>query len=117
MRCLRCGVCCTRHQAIASLEEAQRIASYLNIAVHEWKKAYSELKWQSDNSYLIRHIKGACIFLRYDKNMSYCDIQTVKPACCNDWIPDLDKKECHEGLSRQELCKIMLNFGRNGDGN
>ena len=101
MQCLRCGICCTRHQAITSLEEARRIASYLGITMHEWEKEYSEPKWKSDKNYLIRHVNGSCIFLKYDKNISYCDIHPVKPSCCNDWITSLDKKECFEGFSKQ----------------
>ncbi len=100
MECLRCGVCCTRHQAITGLKEAQGIASYLGISLHEWEELYSEPKWHSDNSHLIRHVNGACIFLRYAEQVSCCEIQLVKPSCCSDWIPNLDKKECLEGLRR-----------------
>lgn len=110
MSCLRCGICCTRHQSIVSFEEAQRIASYLGITMHDWVKAYSDQKWPSDNNYLIRHVDSACIFLKYDKDMSYCDIQPCKPSCCADWIPSLEKKECRQGLSKYR--KIVISHQR-----
>ena len=100
IECLRCGTCCIRHQAITSPEEAKRIAAYLSLTIQEWEKAYSEPRWHSHKNYLIRHINDACIFLKYDNDMSYCDIQPVKPSCCTDWIPNLYKKECREGLRK-----------------
>jgi len=99
INCLRCGICCTKHQAIVSLEEAQKIASHLDITMHDWELAYADPKWLSTSNYLIRHVNSACIFLKYDENMSYCDIQTCKPACCADWMPAFEKKECRQGLS------------------
>ena len=98
MKCLRCGVCCTMHQAIASCEETQRIISFLKITMREWEKLNSEPRWHSDNSYLIRHSNNACIFLKRANNVSYCDINPVKPSCCTDWTPSLNKKECCNGL-------------------
>ncbi len=100
MECIRCGICCTRYQAIVSLDEVQQIASYLGFSVDEWVKLYSEPRWHSHKNYLIRHVNAACIFLRYVGGMSYCDIQPVKPPCCYDWIPCLGNKECREGLRK-----------------
>jgi Fe-S-cluster containining protein len=100
MKCLRCGICCHRHQAIITLKELQRIVSYLNITELEWEREYSEPKWPSDKNRLIRHVNGACVFLKYTDNVSYCDIQPVKPSCCKEWMPGLDKKECLEGLAK-----------------
>lgn len=99
--CLRCGICCTRHQAIVSLEEAQRIASYLGITLHDWELAYADPKWPGACNHLIRHVNRACIFLKQDKGLSYCDIQPCKPSCCTDWQPNLGRKECRQGLSRR----------------
>ncbi len=101
MECLRCGVCCSKHQALVGPQEAQRIAAYLNITPDEWQKTYSEPKWHSDNNYLIRHDDGACIFLKFADDISYCAIQKVKPQCCIDWMPGADKKECLEGLGKR----------------
>ncbi len=100
MECIRCGICCTRHQAIVSLDEVQQIASYLGISVNECVKLCREPRWHSDKNYLIRHVDAACIFLKYAGNMSSCDIQPVKPSCCSEWIPCPENKECREGLRK-----------------
>ncbi len=100
MECIRCGICCTRYQAIVSLDDIQKIASYLGISIDEWVKQYSEPRWHSHKNYLIRHVNSACIFLGYVEKMSYCDIQSVKPSCCYDWISCLENKECREGVRK-----------------
>ncbi len=100
IECIRCGICCIRYQAIACLNEIQIIASYLCISIDEWVKQYSEPRWPNHKNYLIRHVNSACIFLRYVEEMSYCDIQPVKPSCCYDWIPCQGNKECREGLRK-----------------
>ena len=100
MECIRCGICCTRYQAIVSLDEVQQIASYLGISMNEWVKLYSEPRWHSHKNYLILHVNAACIFLKYAGKISYCDVQPVKPSCCYDWIPCPENKECREGLRK-----------------
>jgi Fe-S-cluster containining protein len=102
--CLRCGICCTRHQAITSLKESRRIAYYLKITECEWVEEYSDPRWRSDKNRLIRHINGKCVFLKYDGDISYCVIQPVKPSCCRNWTPSLNQKECLEGFSR---CRVV----------
>jgi Fe-S-cluster containining protein len=109
MECIRCGICCTRYQAIVSLEEVQQIASYLGISMNEWVKLYCEPRWHSHKNYLIRHVNAACIFLKYTGNMSYCDIQPVKPSCCYDWIPCLENKECQDGLRKNIGIRVCEN--------
>ena len=100
MKCLRCGICCTKHQAIINFTEAERIAAYLDITAYDLKQLYSEPNWHSEKSYLLRQVDGACIFLKYNNNTTCCAIQPVKPSCCTDWMPGLDKKECSEGLKQ-----------------
>jgi Fe-S-cluster containining protein len=106
IECLRCGICCMRHQAITSLREAQQITAYLNISESQWVRDYSDPRWPSDKNCLIRHINGKCIFLKYDNHMSYCDIQSVKPSCCRNWTPSLIKNECFEGLIKYRAIKL-----------
>ena len=98
MACRRCGVCCTRHQAFVWPEEIRRIISYLGISMKEWEELYDDSKWQYSEYRLIRHVDGACAFLRYDKGLAACVIHAVKPACCANWEPSLEKKECKEGI-------------------
>ena len=100
MDCIHCGICCTRYQAIVSLEEVQQIASYLHISMNECVKLYCEPRWHSHYNYLIRHVNESCIFLKYSGNISYCDIQPIKPSCCRNWIPSPENKECKEGLRK-----------------
>jgi Fe-S-cluster containining protein len=97
MACRRCGVCCTRHQAYVRPEEIQRISAFLGITKDDWEKLYDDSRWEYDNYRLIRHVNGACAFLKYDEGLASCAIHAVKPACCADWQPGAEKKECREG--------------------
>jgi len=103
MQCLRCGVCCTRHQAIVNLDEIQRIALYLGISSKKWIQLYSDPRWFSPKSYLIKHEGDGCIFLDILNGLSYCKIQPVKPFCCLDWVPSMVHKECREGMLRHVI--------------
>lgn len=98
--CLRCGTCCTLHQAILNDEEAQKIAVFLDTSLEEWVKQYTDSRWQSSKNYLIKHTDSGCIFLRSEGSLTSCSIHIVRPACCSDWAPGLDHKECREGLAR-----------------
>ncbi len=102
MACLRCGTCCTRHQAIASLTEARRIARHLDIKTADFVNSYTDPRWHSSKNYLIRHAGGACIFHQYRQEVSHCLIHPVKPACCLEWAPHPTKKECREGLGQTQ---------------
>ncbi len=100
MECMRCGICCTRYQAIAGIDEMRRIAAYLGISDEEWINLYSEPRWHSDKNYLIRHVDSACIFLGYGDGISFCGIHPVRSSCCSEWVPGMDKAECREGMGR-----------------
>lgn len=98
MECRRCGVCCKRHQAYVGPEEIQRITAFLGISVSDWEKQYNDARWEYDNYRLIRQVNGACAFLRYNGGLAACTIYEVRPACCADWQPGAEKKECKEGI-------------------
>ena len=100
LECMRCGTCCTKYQAIVNSEEIQTIADYLCITKNEWVKEYSEPRWQSQKNHLIRHVDSGCVFLKYEKEITFCNIHPARPLCCSAWIPSLDNKECQEGLNR-----------------
>ena len=100
--CRRCGICCTRHQAYAGPEEIQRIMAFLGINIDEWDQRYDEPRWRYADFRLIRHVNGACAFLRYDKGLAACAIYPVRPACCADWQPGPEKKECREGMKQRK---------------
>jgi Fe-S-cluster containining protein len=98
MECRRCGVCCTMHQAFVDPEDIMRIISHLGITMDDWQRLYDDSKWQFSEYRLIRHVNGACAFLEYDNGLSACTIHSVKPACCSNWKPGPDRKECREGM-------------------
>ena len=98
MECRRCGVCCTKHQAFVTPMEIERIVKYLGITPSEWDKLYEDKRWQYSEDRLIRHVNGACAFLKIDKGLATCLIHAVKPACCAKWEAGEDKKECREGM-------------------
>jgi Fe-S-cluster containining protein len=108
MKCRRCGVCCTRHQASVLSEDVQRIASFLGITPEDWQTLYDDPRWEYDNYRLIRHVNGACAFLKYEEGLASCSIYPVRPACCSDWLPGEDKRECKQGkrLSNGKIDEI-----------
>jgi Fe-S-cluster containining protein len=102
MACRRCGVCCTRHQAYVRPGEIERIAAFLGITVGDWEKLYDDPRWEYHDYRLIRHVNGACAFVKCDKGLASCFIYSVRPACCAEWQPGLDKKECREGMKKEK---------------
>jgi hypothetical protein len=98
MTCRRCGVCCTLHQAFVRPHEIQRIADFLGIGLADWERDYADSRWEYDDYRLIRHIDGACAFLTCEGGLSACLVNPVKPACCSDWAPGPEKKECRRGM-------------------
>jgi Fe-S-cluster containining protein len=100
MACRRCGVCCTRHQAFVTPMDIDRIVNYLGITVNDWEELYDDSRWQYSEYRLIRHVNGACAFLRYEGGLATCLIHEVKPECCVNWKPGPDKKECQEGIEK-----------------
>jgi Fe-S-cluster containining protein len=100
MECRRCGICCTIHQAFVVPEDIEHITSYLGITRDEWMREYDDPMWRYSQYNLIRHVGGACAFLRYEDGLATCTIQPVKPKCCRDWEPGPDRKECRAGLEK-----------------
>jgi len=106
MECLRCGTCCTRHQAFVTPEEIARITAWLGISRDEWMERYDDLRWRHSQYNLIRHVDGACAFLEFRDGLATCAIQPVKPACCSTWEPRPDKKECRTGLEKAKKNEV-----------
>jgi len=103
MECRRCGVCCTRHQAFVTPMDIDRILHFLGITINDWEERYDDSRWQYSEYRLIRHVNGACAFLNFEDGLACCAIHTVKPSCCANWKPGLDKKECREGIKREKI--------------
>jgi len=101
MECRRCGVCCTKHQAFVTPMDIDRIIHYLGITVNDWEELYDDSRWQYSEYRLIRHVDSACAFLSFNKGQSACKIHPVKPACCVNWQPGSEKKECREGREKK----------------
>ena len=106
MECRRCGVCCTRHQAFVTPTDIDRIIDYLGITLKEWDDLYEDQRWRYSEYRLIRHVNGACAFLRLDEGLATCLIHAVKPACCAKWEAGPDKTECREGMWKAENTQI-----------
>jgi Fe-S-cluster containining protein len=100
MDCLRCGVCCTLHQAFVKPDEVPRITAFLGIGADEWERSYADPRWEYSDYGLIRHVSGACAFLTREGGFAACHIHQVKPACCVAWAPGPDRKECRLGMER-----------------
>jgi hypothetical protein len=107
MACRRCGACCTMHQAFVNPEEIRRIVVYLGVTMDDWDRYYEDSRWEYNSYRLVRHVNGACVFLKYERNgLATCIIHAVKPGCCANWQPGPDRKECQEGAARQAKDKI-----------
>ena len=91
-------MCCTKHQAFVTPADIERITDFLGITLNDWENLYDDRRWQYSEYRLIRHVDGACAFLRFDEGHSTCLIHAVKPACCARWEAGEDKKECREGI-------------------
>jgi hypothetical protein len=101
--CLRCGVCCSKYQALLSGTEVQQVADGLLISQDEFVDRYTDHRWGGTKSFLLRHQDGACIFLLREENseITSCSIDPFKPSDCRAWIPDPGRPECQHGLRKQ----------------
>ena len=102
MKCRRCGVCCTNHQAFVTPQDIERILAYLGITADDWERLYDDPRWKYSEYRLIRHVGGGCAFLRYDKGLATCEIHAVKPACCAAWQAAPELLECKEGMKMKQ---------------
>jgi Fe-S-cluster containining protein len=61
---------------------------------------YTDPRWPGTKSFLLKHVDGACIFLKADPSCKQflCKIHGFKPACCLEWESGLNKQECLKGL-------------------
>ena len=101
IECRRCGTCCTLHQAFLTPADLERITKHLGITVEEWDRLYDDPRWTYSEWRLIKHVDGACAFLKWEGGLSGCTIHSVKPECCARWQSGLDKKECREGMGKK----------------
>ena len=101
IECFRCGECCRRYQARLTPIEAHRIADALGISPNEFIKKYTDPRWGSSHSFLLRSEKSACVFLENTEGkQNLCQIHPVRPVSCREWTASLNRKECREGLTK-----------------
>lgn len=101
--CFHCGVCCSKYQVHLKLAEAQSIAHKLGVAWKEFVDKYTDPRWPAVDTFLLRNVGGACVFLRRpagEHGGTACLIQAFKPAACREWTASLHQPECQEGLAR-----------------
>lgn len=100
--CFRCGICCVRYQVLVTETEARDIVRRLGITWQQWLDRYINPAWPGTDSFIIRQVDGACIFLENSSagNTARCVIHPFRPVSCREWAPGLDQRECREGLSR-----------------
>ena len=100
--CFQCGVCCTVYQVRIDTSEARAIAEHMGMELYDWVGRYCDPRWSGTQSHLIRHERGACVFLERsgDSKTSLCGIYRVRPSSCRNWASGVDKPECREGLWR-----------------
>jgi len=98
--CFRCGACCTKYQVCVKTSEAIEIANKLGLDLKTFQQQFTDPRWPGVDNFLIRHQNGACIFLdRSNKDkLTGCRIHAFRPEDCRAWTPDLDRRECRQGL-------------------
>ena len=98
--CLCCGVCCSKFQPRLDLSEARTIAAHLGVNLERFLTDYTDPRWPGTRSLLLRHVNGACVFLRTSEEdkKKLCFIHSFKPSCCVEWKQGIDRSECLEGL-------------------
>jgi len=100
--CFQCGVCCSVYQVRIDTAEARAIAEQMGMELFEWAGLYCDPRWRGTQSHLIRHDRGACVFLERSRGskVALCGIYDVRPSSCRNWASGVDKPECREGLRR-----------------
>jgi Fe-S-cluster containining protein len=100
--CFRCGICCRRYQARLNFAEAKRIADGLGISWEKFSDMYLDHRWPGEQSFLLRHVRGACVFLKRGKSRKLynCLIHSFRPSSCEEWTPSLHRPECQQGLTK-----------------
>jgi Fe-S-cluster containining protein len=108
--CFRCGICCSDHQAILSLAEAQRIADKLGITPDDFRNRYTDKRWPGIKNLLLRKRNGDCVFLERVKGskVTRCQIHAFRPLSCIDWISSSYQRECQKGLARNWGLSVTL---------
>ncbi|WP_456324479.1 YkgJ family cysteine cluster protein, partial [Desulfonauticus submarinus] len=78
--CQKCGHCCEgKGGIVVSLEEQNKISSFLNLSIEEFQKKYLE---QNQGKDVIKTKNNFCIFFDPKKG---CGIHPVKPKVCAAW--------------------------------
>jgi Fe-S-cluster containining protein len=91
------------YQVRIDTSEARLIAEHMKMELFEWIGLYCDPRWHGTQSHLIRHERGACVFLERIRGskVALCGVYGVRPASCRSWASGVDKPECREGLRRQ----------------
>ncbi|MFC1903161.1 YkgJ family cysteine cluster protein [Chloroflexota bacterium] len=105
VKCLRCGVCCTRYQPRLTAAEVKRTARGLRLSVDDFLSIFVQV---TVVGYLLRQSEEGCVFLTWEENKprATCSIYPFRPDSCRDWIPSLSHHECREGLLRLKTGNI-----------
>lgn len=97
--CFRCGICCMKYQVRLTTTEAGVLARNLGLSLPEFIDNYTDPRWPGNDTYLLKHENGACVFLQSEGNqiITSCRIHNFRPQDCRNWIAGWDKPECRKG--------------------
>lgn len=99
MPCLRCGLCCSQSQPQLEEEDFRAITQGLGISPRVALEKFIYRHPQKADAYLMRRVKGACVFLGNPGRPTRCSIHIFKPVACREWTASLARAECREALA------------------
>lgn len=110
MECFHCGICCVGSHPQVTIEEIELMAEKLSVSADEFIDRYVTV---TKIGYLLSQTENGCIFLTREDDTSRapCNIYSVRPAACRDWMPSLSRSQCREGLVKLQIDHRILLVG------
>ncbi len=107
IECFRCVICCIAYQPKVTIEEVKFIAEQFSMSADEFITRYVTVTYIG---YLLRQTENGCVFITWEKNptRASCNIYSLRPAPCRNWVPSLSLPECREGLAELQASNRIL---------
>lgn len=97
--CVRCGLCCTYLVVKLKTHDIRVLAHGLGVSKHDAVRKYVRVTPMGP---VLRQSGNRCIFLNGgdDRAMASCSVYAFRPDVCRNWVPNLSRPECQEGVRK-----------------